>query len=185
MINKLKQSKQAGTFSISPNRDVYGELTLAGDDTFLYLRDKELIHASAIPDRCIKGILRDLTKVTLIKCITRSDLFTHSRGKEQYCSASLFPHYVILGDNHISPSDKTVTDIHFVIDDASTLFKDFSAFGTLLDAHPFIEQIAGANGFDHGITIGPNPEIQYFTGKREIFSAERYLGKYLRPTTQA
>lgn len=177
MLNKLKQAKQAGTFSISPNRDVYGELTLAGKDSLLYLRDKEFIHASSIPNRCICGVLPDLTKVTLIKCITRSDLCTHSRGKDQYCSASLFPHYAILGNKHISPCDKSITNIHFVIDDASTLFNDFSAFGTLLDASPFIEQIARANGFDHEITIGPNPEIQYFTGKREIFSAKSAIGK--------
>lgn len=177
MLEKLKQSKQAGTFSISPNRDVYGELTLAGSNTALYLRDKELIHARAIPDRCIKGILYDLTKVTLVKCNVTSDLCTHSRGKEQYCSASIFPHYVVFGDSHITPNDKTITQVHFVIDDANTLFDDFDAFGTLIDARPFIEQIAHANGLESEITIGPNPKIQYFTGKEEIFAAETVLGR--------
>jgi hypothetical protein len=177
MIDKLKQSKQAGTFSISPSRDVFGELTLAGSNTTLYLRDKELIHARTIPDRCIKGVLHDLTKVTLIKCNATSDLCTHSRGKEQYCSASIFPHYVVLGDSHITPNDKTVTEVHFVIDDANTLFYDFDAFGTLIDARPFIEQITLANGYEREITIGPNPRIQYFTGKEEIFAAETILGR--------
>lgn len=177
MIDKLKQSKQAGTFAISPSRDVYGELALAGGDTTLYLRDKELIHAHAIPDQCIKGVLHDLTKVTLVKCITTSDLCSHSRSEEQYYSANIFPHYVVLGDSHIAPNDKTVTEVHFVIDDASTLFYDFDAFGTLIDARPFIEQIANANGLEREIIIGPNPKIQYFTGKEEIFSAETILGR--------
>jgi ApeA N-terminal domain 1/Apea-like HEPN len=175
MIDKLKQSKQAGIFSISPGRDIYGELTLAGDDTILYLRDKDFFQASAIPDQCVRGVLHDLTKVTLVKCITTSDLCVHSRGEEKYNSASIFPHYVVLGDSHISPNDETVTEVHFVVDDASTLFNDFEAFGSLINAHQFIEQIAHANGRE--IAIGPNPQIQYFTGKEEIFTAETTIGR--------
>jgi hypothetical protein len=67
--------------------------------------------------------------------------------------------------------------VHFVVDDATTLFYDFDAFGSVLDARPFIEQIAHANALPREIKTGPEPEILYFTGKREIFAAETVLGR--------
>ncbi len=63
------------------------------------------------------------------------------------------------------------------MDDASTLFYDFDAFGSLIDARPFIEQISHANGLDRDITTGPDPQILYFTGKREIFATDTVLGR--------
>lgn len=176
MMNELEQSKQAGTFTISPGRDVYGELTFAGRNTSLYLRDKEFFNANTILGQCVKGVLHDLTKVTLIECITTSGLGSACRGEERYSFASIFPHYVVHGDCHIIPDDKTITEIHFVVDDASTLFYDFDAFGTLIDARPFIEQIVQANGLEREIKTGPDPQILYFTGKREIFTAQTILG---------
>ncbi len=177
MMDELEQSKQAGTFTISPGKDIYGELTLAGRDTSLYLRDKELFNPLTIPDQCVKGVLHDLKRVTLIKCITMSGLGHTNRGEETYNFASIFPHYVVHGDHHINPDDKTITEAHFVVDDASTLFYDFDAFGSLIDARPFIEQIAHANGLEREIRTGPHPQILYFTGKREIFAAETVLGR--------
>ena len=183
MIDKLEQSKQAGTFTVSPGRDIYGELTLAGRNTLLYLRDNDFFNTDTIPNKCIKGVLHDLTKVTLIKCITKTGLGTSCRGKEKYNFATLFPHFVVHGDSHISPNDKTITAVSFVIDDASTLFYDFDAFGTLVDARPFIEQIANANGLGREVKTGSSPQIQYFTGKKEIFTAETILGRNPHHTT--
>lgn len=177
MMDELKQSKQAGTFAISPGKDIYGELTLAGRNTSLYLRDKEFFNTLSIPDQCVKGVLHNLTKVTLIKCMTREALGSGTRGGENYRFASIFPHYVVLGDQHINPNEETITEVHFVVDDASTLFSDFDAFSLLIDARPFIEQIVHANGFDREIKTGPHPEILYFTGKHEIFAAETVLGR--------
>lgn len=177
MIDKLEQSKQSGIFTISPCKDVYGELTLAGQNTSLYLRDKEFFNTRTIPGQYVTGILHNLTKVTLIHCITKSsEEYTH-RGNDKYHSARIFPHYVVHGDSHIDPDAKTITEVHFVVDDASTLFYDFDAFGSLIDARPFIEQIVRANGLEREISIGPDPRILYFTGKREIFSAKTILGR--------
>jgi hypothetical protein len=41
MIDNLENSKKAGIFNISPDKDIYGELTFAGPNTTLYLRDNE------------------------------------------------------------------------------------------------------------------------------------------------
>lgn len=177
MMDELEGSKQTGRFTISPGTDVYGELTLAGAKTSLYLHDKEFFNTHAIPGQCIKGVLHDLTKISLIQCITTSGTGSGRRGDESYHFANIFPHFVAYGDHHIDPNEKTITEVRFVVDDATTLFYDFDAFGILLDAKPYIEQIAHANALPREIKTGPDPQILYFTGKREIFVADTVLGR--------
>src|SRR6185437_16355088 len=53
-------------------REILGELTLSGPNTSLFLHDKD--EFSTIPDQGIKGVLHDLTKVSLIRCILMSGL---------------------------------------------------------------------------------------------------------------
>ena len=177
MINKLKDSKHAGTFTLSSDRDIYGELTLAGPNTSLYIQDKEDFDANSILDQCVKGVLHDLTKVTLIQCITTSGTGVISRKNERNYNANIFPHFVVYGNNHIIPTEKNITEVHFVVDDANILFYDFDAFGSLINARPFIEEIAHANRLKRTIITGENPEIVYFTGKNEIFTANTILGE--------
>lgn len=117
----------------------------------------------------------DLTKVTLVECIT-SGLGHAGLGKEKYSFAMVFPHYVLQGDQQIDPDEKTISEAHFVIDDANILFYDFDAFGSLSDARPFIEQIVRAKRLNREVPIGPYPEILYFTGKYDIFEADTLLG---------
>lgn len=176
-MDKVEKSKWAGKFTVPPGKDVYGELTLSGAKTSLYLHDKDFFSTHSIPDQYIKGVLHDLTKISLIDCITTSGPGSATRGKESYNFATVFPHFVIYGDNHLAPDQKTIVEVDFVVDDASTLFYDFDAFGFLIDARPFIEKIANANALQRKITIGPDPEILYFTGKREIFAIDTVLGR--------
>lgn len=182
-MDKIEKSKGTGLFTIS-GKEIYGELTFAGKETSLHLTNREAFDVQDLPGRCIKGTLFDLTKVTLLDCITPGTGHTYG-GNEQFYFANIFPHYVLFGDCHIDPNDKVITEVHFVVDDASVLFYDFDAFGFLLDANPYIEQIAHANQIDRYITIGPRPEILYFTGKHEIFTADTVLGRisaYHSPT---
>ena len=125
----------------------------------------------------MKGIFHDLTKVTLLQCITSSCPGSSIRGEQRNYFANIFPHYVIHGDHYVDPVEKKIAAVQFVVDDATTLFYDFDAFGSLIDARPFIEQIVQANGLERKIATGPDPQILYFTGKREIFEADTVLGR--------
>jgi hypothetical protein len=145
VMDKLEGSKRFGKFTLAPDKEIHGELTLLRAKTSLYLHDKDEFSTHAIPNRYIKGVLHDLTKVSLIECVTTSGPGHAARGGEEYHFASLFPHFVVYGDSHIAPNEKTIAKVHFAVDDATTLFYDFDAFGVLLDARPFIEEIAGAN----------------------------------------
>ncbi|HME26045.1 MAG TPA: HEPN domain-containing protein [Acetobacteraceae bacterium] len=170
------QSKRAGKFDIEPGREVYGELNLAGQATSLYLRDEASFSIRGDGHRCITGVLHDLTKVTLVDCTSAGP--GHAiRSKEQYTFEEVLPHYVVLGDRHIDPTDQSISGVHFVIGDAADLFYDFDAFGYVLDAQPFIDEIAHANSLDRGVEVGPNPKILYFTGKSEVLSFDTDTGR--------
>lgn len=177
MMDKLEGIKHTGQFRIATDKDVHGELTLSGSKTSLYLHDRDFFDAYPRPGRCVTGVLLDLTKVTLVDCVTMSGTGTGSRGGERYHFSNLFPHFALFGDHHIAPDQPIITAVDFVIDDAATLFYDFDAFGSVIDARPYIEQIAHANRLDRAIRTGPDPQIVYFTGKREIFSADTVLGR--------
>lgn len=166
-----------GTFNIPNDKKIFGELCVSGPKSHLYLVDKDFFSTIELPDGCITGTLNDLTKVTLLQCITTEGLGSMSRhGESQYYS-HIFPHFVICGDIHLPIHDRVIQDITIVIDDAGTIFYDFDAFSSLIDARPYIKEIVKANKHDREIEIGENPQISYFTGKREIVRVRTALGE--------
>ena len=116
-----------------------------------------------VPGQYVKGILNDLTKVTLVECIIPPMTGYSTRGERKYYFTSIFPHFIVYGDRHIDPVDKCIAAVHFVVADASTLFYDFDAFGVLNseDARTFIEQIVDSNRIrlKRDIPTGPDPQI--------------------------
>jgi hypothetical protein len=176
-MDGLEQSRLTGIFEIPSGEQIYGELTLAGSDTILCLKHNKSIDCSkTIP--CLFGTLHNQKKVTLLDCITTS---THSGSSflGTYYFANLFPHYVLVGDRQFARKEKTITQVDFVINDASTLFYDFEAFGAEINAYTLMEQIveAKAESSQQKSSIGSNPSIFYFTGKHEICSVDTVLGK--------
>lgn len=172
----MTNPKRSGAFTLSSGTELYGELLLAGAKTTLYLRDKRFFPTHDIPNRCIVGVLHDFTKVTLINCVAPGCPSSRSRGVDSYHYANIFPHFVALGDHHLRPDERAIAAADFLIDDANILFCDYDAFGWLMNARPFIQEVANANAVGHPVTTGPDPQIIYFTGKREIFTASTALG---------
>jgi hypothetical protein len=177
MMNELEGSKQSGTFTIALGNELYGELTLAGSKTSLHLRDESFFSPNT-PDRSLKGVLHDLRKVTLVDCISPGT-GTASYGTERYHFADIFPHYVIYGDDHVTPNDRKITEVQLVVDDASTLFYDFDAFGNVTDAAQFIGPIIDARekAYNRKIKTGPGAQLLYFAGNFEILAADTVLGR--------
>lgn len=177
MANEVVFSK-FGKFTISPGREVSGELRVAGRKTSLYLRDDEIFDPRAIPDGCLVGTLHDLTKVTMVQCICPG-AGSSSRGAERYWFANLFPHYVLEGHSHLNPNENNIEDITLVIEDVTSVFHDFDAFSLTLRADPHLAQIVEdqAKKLNREIPIGPDGLIAYFTGKSMIIEVDTALGK--------
>lgn len=125
---------------------------------------------------CVKGTLIDQTKVTLIDCISPAIPGHYGTEHGTYYAADIFPHFVVQGVHYINPDENAVRDILFEVDDADRLFNDSAAFGFLPDARLFIDEIVAANGLNRSLETGPEPQILYFNGKRNIFSADTTFG---------
>jgi hypothetical protein len=180
---KVGNKRRSGTFTVSPGKEVHGELTIDGAKTLLYLRDEQHFSTIDINGRTVKGVLHDLTRVSLIGCLAPPEASHTGRNMEetgsgfaQYYHANIFPHFVVSGDGHLDDEEATIGTVHFLLDDASVLFHDHDAFGWIFEGAPFIDQLVTANNPSRQIATGPDAQIMYFAGKREIFSAETALG---------
>ena len=167
--------KKSGSFILTTGTEVQGELCLKGGATSLDLYSEAFFDTHGSPD--IFGLLHDRSKVSLINCITISGPGSSTRGDEHYHFSSVFPHFAIFGDKHIKSSDRTIRELSFTVDDAPTLFYDFDAFGSVIDARPYMERISEAREAGREIKIGENPHLFYFTGRYEIFAIDTVLGK--------
>jgi hypothetical protein len=175
-MSEITRKRQAGTFHVD-GRDVFGELTIDGTNSLLRLRNEESFNERAINDSCIHGALHDLEKVSLFGCISSGS--GHAARKDQrYYFAEVFPHHVISGNQHLRPTEKIISAIHFVIDDSTCLFYDFDAFDRVLRPKDYIETIAKANKeiIHRDVKTGSEPEIVYFAGQREIFKVDTTIG---------
>jgi len=175
-MEKFKDFRKSGKFKLSSGIEVTGELSLQAGATSLDLYSNTFFDTHKSED--IAGTLHDRSKVSLIGCITVSGPGWGNRGEEQYHFSSVFPHFVLLGDEHITSADRKIAGISFSVDDAPSIFYDFDAFGEMINARPHMESIVETKmKVGRNIEIGEHPHIFYFTGKYEIFSIDTLLGK--------
>lgn len=174
-MEKFKDFRKSGLFRVSSDVEIPGELSLKGGATSLDLYSTSFFNTHASED--IVGTLHDRTKVSLINCITISGPGSGTRGEEHYHFSSVFPHFALFGDEHISSADRKIAEVSFAIDDAPAVFYDFDVFGSVIDARPHMERIAEAKESGRTIEIGEHPLLFYFTGKHDIFSIDTVLGK--------
>jgi len=91
MMEELEGVKQSGKFRFAASgKDLHGELTLAGSKTSIYLQDSDFFDSFPKPRRYITGALLDLTRVTLIDCITMSGTGTAAAVESDTISPACF-----------------------------------------------------------------------------------------------
>lgn len=174
-MDKYKDFRKSGFFKISSDVEVPGELSLKGGATSLDLYSTLFFSTHAIQD--ILGVFHDRTKVSLINCITMSGPGRGTRGKDCYYFSSVFPHFALFGEEYLTSTDQKIVEVSFAVDDATSIFYDFDAFGSVINARPYMERIVEAKEGRRTIEIGEHPLLFYFTGKHDIFSVNTVLGK--------
>jgi hypothetical protein len=175
-MGRRDKSSVLGEFELGSGLTYVGQLTLDRSKSRLDLYSKERFVPSQ-PESYIRGTLNDCTKVSLFNCV-RLRVGDRRRSDDISYDATLFPHFVLRGDRHLGPDERLVEKADFSIDDAATLFYDFDAFGTVLDARDFIGELVNANAkkLNRSIVPGEYPHICYFTGKSQILSVETKMG---------
>ena len=166
-----------GTFLIPDEREVFGSLRICGEDSEVVIFHDDLIPPVSENYFSIMGELHDGRLVSLLQCVLLSINSKNTGSDRKKHSARLFPHYVVLGSSHISPSDSCIVCISFVMKDASALFYDYDTFSIVLDTKPFIPLLQKDKEKIRNIEIGEHPIISYFTGKFDIAVVETALGE--------
>ena len=185
---KLEGSVRAGRFKMPNGEQIPGVLTFDGTDTELRLDHDTRFQTPLMEHFDLHGEFSvDRRKVSLLRCVTTMGLGTHSGpGIETTYSAEVGPNLVMIGNHHISSNEKVITRVYFLVDDAVQLFYDYGSFGSLVDAKPYIDEIANANHkylatldeteVKERVVTGDQPIIVYYTGKSEICSVSTSLG---------
>ena len=178
VVKKYDGLKQSGIFNVD-GKDLIGELSIDGPRTALKVYSREFFNARKINSRSISGVFHDRKKVSLLECLSGGTGSGHLGGDGGYNYAEFNPHYVVFGDDHITAVDERISEVHFIVDDATALFYDFDAFSSVIDARPFIDQIANANTkkTERKVVTGEYPQIVYFTGKKDIVTADTAIGR--------
>ena len=176
MENRNNESRLIGFFTVGPNREVVGDLSLADENSSLHLWDHSPFLIDLSSETAITGTLDDRRKVSLIRCILTGRSLPHSPdgASEHY---NIFPHYVVVGNRHFSEQGGDISSISFVLGDATILFYDDEAYGSVSDQRLFLEQLVNTEKPGRNIDIGEFHTVSYYTGKQEIFSAETVIGQ--------
>ena len=174
----------AGKFTFPSVGEVRGSLTLDGTESSLHVWSEGNDLAGLwYEEMCrdigsVRGTLDNQTKVSLINCLAQGPLLPTIREKIVIHNGSFFPHYAVLGSQHISHEEETVTEVSFVIEDANVLFHDPEVFGGItalressVNVHSLVEQIVRSNT-NHKVPIGEHPAILYYTGNNQIFETD-------------
>ena len=181
--NENKNFK-SGLFNISPDRKISGTILLDGPDSVLHLWSDSRFNINESDTDTITGILEDQKKASLIGCVNINESeFFGSDGVSHH--KKFFPHFVIIGPRYFQISEKVISNISILVDDAETLFHDLQAFGTTMVPPEKFDELTRLDIF-HNINFTKDYlHIAYYTGKDKIFSANTVLGKisaWHRPT---
>jgi hypothetical protein len=182
---KREHAQIQATFHLPDDREAIGQLLVNGPNSRLKLTSR-----STLPDlrkiQHLCGTTLDLQKVTCIDCLPLSQNSPFNVNRGTYYCAEVFPHFVAVGNEHIDPDFASVYSISFTVDDLSSLFHDFVAFGRVTDAMPLMDSVLSEIRQNWPVEAGEYPEIVYFTGKQKIIEIETDIGKFSiihRPST--
>ncbi len=164
-----------GTFNLSHNRKVSGELSWKGEDSYLYIGDDFRLEDIDTPNT-ITGYLHDLRRVTLIDCVVTGGTGSTLKKDKAFYHAKFFPHFIITGDSHFDINQENIAEFSFVIEDVESLFYDLETFSLHFDQSSIVSNIIKNQGVSHEVKIGDMPIIAYYTGNPTVLEVDTELG---------
>jgi hypothetical protein len=174
--NKTHPTRLLGTYTLPSGKSVVGELCLKGSCTSLTLHSDEFL-TSVETASCVKGTAYAGEYLTLIDCNSPGMGYTSFKDAPTRYHANVFPHYVAIGQRHLEPSEPCIRAIHFTTTDLTTLFYDFDAFSSVIDAKSIIDVVLQERRKMRPVEAGERPQIFYFTGKDCIVEVPTAIGK--------
>lgn len=170
-----KQTRLQGNFQLPGNGEVFGELLLRGPNTLLTMTSKSELPPLKEASHLF-GATLDGKKVTCIDCLISTKSSQWMENQLTHQSAKIFPHYVIVGVEHVDPTLHVVQGIDFRVDDLMAMFYDFDAFGYVTNAKSVIDTVLAERRRIRPVEAGENPIVAYYSGKMVIFEVDTDIG---------
>jgi hypothetical protein len=155
---------------------VPGELRIKGASTLLTLHADEDL-AGVVISPFIKGTTFSGDCISLLGCLSLGTQRQFFNGAATRYHAEVFPHHVAIGRNYLDPEQPCIKVIHFSTTDLNTLFYDFDAFSSVVNAKPLIDEVLNERRKIIPVEAGERPLIMYFTGKDCIAEVSTAIGK--------
>lgn len=167
-----------------------GHLKIEGPNSTLKLVGKSDWKQPEAGDFDIHGTLSDGRKASLLRCVINSSTEYHFDNSSQ-CEITIFPNYVIVGQEFIHSEDLVIKAIHYHFENINSLVSGHEIFRSL---RPDNEEVARILETDHKRLermaeehdwpkrpfkpqIGEHPHLLYFSGQWEILSIQINSGK--------
>lgn len=178
-------SKEINGFFNILDQEIFGTLKLDGEGTLITFKSK-----SPIPPlsgfNYLTGIGFDHKIISCLQCVDVGFEQNYHHGGTEF-TASVFPHYVSIGDAAVDATENSITNICFTTNDLPTLFNDRSAFGHLFSAenqlkallirnHEIIKEHSNITWELALPEISETPHLLYWTGKIDIFKCSTEIG---------
>ena len=175
MIKARKEASSFhGSFTLPDGKSVFGELLLKGAATSLTLKNASTIGAD-FERRHLHGVSVDNDHITCVDCI-HSDDGHRMRGGITTFYKEVFPHYVVVGREHLDPDAATITSISFTTTDLNTLFYDREVFGYISDPRSIMDTVLAEKRKTRSIEVGELPQVHYYTGKDTALDVDSAIG---------
>ena len=130
------------------------------------------------PKLHVRGTSVDGHQITCIDCI-HSGEGSSSQGNAYYHYTELFPHFVVVGAEHLDPDASTVEELSFSLSDLNELFYDPDAFGLIGNASPIMDAVLEEKRKRRPIDVGDCPEVHYYTGKSTALDVDTAIGNLI------
>ena len=169
--------EENGVFSDASGEKIFGKLRVAGSDSQLSMWHGETFDVRVPAGGVMTGVLNDLTRVTLIDCISEGSAAGSAGGEQTYCRAEFFPHFVLKGTGHLDTASDRIESVTFFVEDAHVLFYDFDAFGSVLFDKELLKEVLKRRRVKRKVRTGKHPWVMYFTGSHNIISFDSPLGR--------
>ena len=117
-------SKEINGFFNILGQEVFGTLKLDGENTLITFKSKSPIPSLSEYDN-LTGVGFDHKIISCLQCVDAGFEQNYHHGGTKF-TASVFPHYVSIGDAAVNATVDVITNICFTTNDLPTLFNDRS-----------------------------------------------------------
>ena len=172
----MSQSEKKVCYFTLDGTQFLGELLLEGEHSHLTLSSRNEVPYSPEP-HSLYGESLDHKKISLHDCVgepsSPEGIYPNFIFKRQS-----FPHYAVIGNRHVTKSEKIFSAVSFQTDDFGLIFSPRDTFGSVSPPPLEFKGILENSYPSRKVDVGKNPAIFFFSGVPEHAPVDVGIGRF-------